>query len=163
MMTPAERIVAYEQFAGQRLLGYLGSGPGQDGSVMESSALTAVKFFDREERFAREAEVYSLLKAQDIRFVTGHNVPRLMNIVPGLMVLEMTIVQRPFILDFAGAKLPDEIPDFDDEIVAEHHERLRELYGERWSDALHVAEMFRLVMGYTLLDIHPGNIAFVDQ
>jgi hypothetical protein len=34
--------------------------------------------------------------------------------------IEMTIVTRPFILDFAGAKLPHGIPDFGDDIMAEH-------------------------------------------
>jgi hypothetical protein len=128
---------------------------------MESSAMTAVKFFDREARFRREADVYCLLRDKNIQTVAGHNVPRLINI-PSLAVLEMSIVDRPFVLDFAGAKLPDEVPDFDDEIIAEHHEHLRELFGDRWTDALHVAEMFRLATGFTLLDIHPGNIAFAD-
>jgi hypothetical protein len=41
-------------------------------------------------------------------------------------------------------------------------EHLRDLFDERWSDALHVAEMFRQVTGLVLLDIHPGNIAFAD-
>jgi hypothetical protein len=162
-MTPAERIIAYELLTSQSLVGYLGPGPGQDGFVMESSALTAVKFFDREERFNREAEVYSLLQDKDIRIIAGHNIPRLINVVPSLKILEMTIVQRPFILDFAGAKLPHEVPDFDEEIMAEHHDHLRELFGDRWTEALHVAEMFRLATGYVLLDIHPGNIAFADQ
>jgi hypothetical protein len=130
---------------------------------MESSAMTAVKFFDREDRFNREAQVYSVLWDKNIRIVSGHNIPRLINIFSNLMVLEMTIVQQPFILDFAGAKLPHEVPDFTEEIVEEHHGHLRELFGDRWSDALHVAEMFRLATGFTLLDIHPGNIAFADQ
>jgi hypothetical protein len=163
MMTPAERIIAYELLTGQSLVGCLGPGPGQDGFVMESSALTAVKFFDREERFNREAEVYSLLQDKDMRIVAGHNIPRLINVVPSLRILEMTIVARPFVLDFAGAKLPHEVPDFDEEIMAEHHDHLRELFGDRWTEALHVAEMFRLATGYMLLDIHPGNIAFADQ
>lgn len=162
-MTPAERILAYERLTGQQLLGLLGPGPGQDGFVMESSAMTAVKFFDREARFIREAEVYALLLERKIRTIAGHNIPRLKNVVQNLMVLEIEIVQRPFILDFAGAKLPHEVPDFEPEIVAEHHERLRDLFGDRWAEALHVAEMFRLATGYTLLDIHPGNIAFADQ
>lgn len=130
---------------------------------MESSAITAVKFFDRQDRFKRESDVYSLLLDKDIRNVGGHNIPRLLNVVPNLEVLEMTIVERPFVLDFAGAKLPHEVPDFGEEIMAEHYEHLRELFGDRWTEALHVAEMFRVATGYTLLDIHPGNIAFADQ
>jgi hypothetical protein len=162
-MTPAERILAYQRLTGQTLHGYLGPGPGQDGFVMESSDVTGVKFFDREERFRREVDVYLRLKERKIRSVAGHNVPRLLNVVPSLLVLEMTIVQRPFVLDFAGAKLPHEIPDFDAEIIEAHHEHLQELFGTRWADALHVAEMFRMATGYTLLDIHPGNIAFADE
>jgi hypothetical protein len=162
MMTPSERIAAYTQLTGQYLAGYLGPGPGQDGFVMESSKMTAVKFFDRKQRFTREAEVYSVLRTKGIQIIEGHNIPRLLNIVPNLAVLEISVVDRPFILDFAGAKLPHEVPDFDEEIMAEHHEHLRELFGDRWADAMHVAEMFRLATGFTLLDIHPGNIAFAD-
>lgn len=46
--------------------------------------------------------------------------------------------------------------------MEEHFEHLLELFGARWEDAMHVAEMFRLATGYTVLDIHPGNIAFAD-
>lgn len=79
-----------------------------------------------------------------------------------LLTLELSIVQRPFILDFAGAKKPNEVPDFENEIIQEHYDRLRELFGNRWTDALQVADTFRIATGFTLLDIHPGNIAFLD-
>ena len=74
----------------------------------------------------------------------------------------MSIVDRPFVLDFAGAKLPHEVPDFPPEVMEEHHEHLQGLFGDRWGDALHVAAVFERVTGYVLLDIHPGNIAFAD-
>ena len=95
--------------------------------------------------------------------VADHNVPRLRDADDALLAIEMTIVERPFVLDFAGAKLPHEVPDFEAEVIEEHLEHLRELFGPRWADALHVAEMFRLATGYTLLDIHPGNVAFADE
>ncbi len=47
-------------------------------------------------------------------------------------------------------------------MMDEHFEHLQELFGSRWTDTVHVAEMFRPATGYTLLDIHPGNIAFAD-
>jgi len=78
-------------------------------------------------------------------------------------VIEMAIVERPFVLDFAGAKRPEEVPDFEQHVIDEHLEHVRELFGGRWADGPHVAEMFRLATGYTLLDIHPGNIAFADE
>jgi len=140
----------------------LGAGVGQDGTVWLTQQRTAVKFFDRLDRYRRELEVYQLLRSRNILEVAGHNVPKLLLADDDLQAIEMTIVVRPFVLDFAGAKLPHEVPDFDEEIMAEHHEHLHELFGERWADAMHVAEMFRLATGFTLLDIHPGNIAFAD-
>jgi hypothetical protein len=156
------RIRAYESRHHCRLSVPLGAGPGQDGFVLLSDRRSAVKFFDRSERFARELEVYHVLLDKGIRSVEGHSVPELLNSDLDLLAIEMTIVERPFVLDFAGAKLPHEIPDFEQHVIDEHIEHLQELFGDQWSDALHVAEMFRQATGFTLLDIHPGNIAFAD-
>jgi hypothetical protein len=130
---------------------------------MQSSQRTAVKFFDQTARYLRELEVYRLLQSKGIRLIAGHNVPELLSADDELLALELSIVQRPFILDFAGAKKSDEVPDFESEIIQEHYERLEELFGGRWMEALQVAEAFRIATGFTLLDIHPGNIAFLEQ
>jgi hypothetical protein len=157
------RIATYETNRNCRLCAFLGPGPGQDGFVMRSDRPTAVKFFDRYDRFCRELEVYQILDAKGIRWIAGHNVPRLVGADESLRVIEMSIVDRPFVLDFAGAKAPEEIPDFEEHVIEEHLAHMRELFGDRWADALHVAEMFRQATGFTLLDIHPGNIAFEDR
>lgn len=157
------RLEAFQLRHGVGLLHRLGLGPGQDGVVLQSTRLTAVKFFDRPERYARELEVYRVLRRSGIRFIAGHNVPELLLEDDQLHAIEISIVQRPFILDFAGALRNDEVPDFEPSTVEEHHEHLRELFGARWSEALCVAEAFRIATGYLLLDIHPGNIALPDQ
>src|SRR6266542_3728794 len=157
------RIQKYEKRHGCRLLGFLGPGPGQDGFVQRSDRLTAVKFFDRDERFRRELEVYQVLRARGIHEIAGHAVPELIDVDEELRSIEMSIVERPFILDFAGAKRPEEVPDFEQHVIDEHLERVRELFDDRWADALHVAEMFRRETGFILLDIHPGNIAFAEK
>jgi hypothetical protein len=156
------RVNVYESRHGRRFTGPLGPGPGQDGFVLRTDRLTAVKFFDREERFHRELEIYQILSSKGIYEIVGHNVPVLIGSDESLLAIEMSIVERPFILDFAGAKLPGEVPDFEDHVIEEHMEHMRELFDERWTDALHVAEMFRQATGFVLLDIHPGNIAFAD-
>jgi len=74
----------------------------------------------------------------------------------------MTLVRRPFLLDFAGAKLRTRFRISSSIVVDEHMERMREMFEERWADALHVVEMFRRATGYVLLDIHPGNVAFEE-
>lgn len=121
-----------------------------------------MKFFDRLERYQREVEIYRILQARGIGKIAGHNMPRLRNFDDALLAIEMSIVERPFVLDFAGAKLPAEVPDFGPEILEEHQERMREMFGDRLDDALHVAGMFERETGFVLLDIHPGNIAFAD-
>jgi hypothetical protein len=148
---------------GRSCLDKLGAGVGQDGTVWRTAQYTAVKFLDRLDRYERERDVYQLLSQKQILRIAGHNVPQMILFDDELRAIEMTIVVRPFVLDFAGAKLPHEVPDFDAEIIVEHHRHLEELFGGGWTDALHVAEMFRLETGCTLLDIHPGNIAFEDE
>lgn len=154
------RIREFEVGHRCRLLGFLGPGPGQDGFVQRSDRLSAVKFFDRMDRFERELEVYEILRTKEIHDIAGHRVPRLIEADAELRVIEMTIVERPFLLDFAGAKRPEEVPDFEQHVLDEHLDHLRELFEDRWADALHVSEMFRQQTGFILLDIHPGNIAF---
>ena len=156
------RIDEYERRHHCRLLGSLGLGSGQDGFVLRSDRLTAVKFFDRTERFHRELEVYRVLLDKDIHDVAGHRVPTLIDSDEELRAIEMTIVERPFLLDFAGAKRPQEAPHFEQHVLDEHVRHLQELFGERWADAIDVTEMFRHKTGFILLDIHPGNVAFDD-
>jgi hypothetical protein len=157
------RIQEYESRHGRRLLGFLGPGPGQDGFVQRSDRLTAVKFFDRHDRFERELEVYQALKAKGTHVVAVHNVPELIDADHALRAIEMTIVERPFLLDFAGARRPAEVPDFEQHVLDEQVEHLKEVFGDRWADAVHVAEMFRRETGFVLLDLHPGNIAFGEE
>ena len=145
MMDP--RVSEYEARHNCRLAGFMGPGPGQDGFVLRSDRVTAVKFFDRIDRFRRELEVYQ---------------GELMHWDDELRVIEMSIVDRPFLLDFAGAKRPGEVPDFEQHVLDEYEERLRDLFDERWTDAVNVAEQFRRMTGFVLMDIHPGNIAFPD-
>jgi hypothetical protein len=97
------------QFEGKylcRLLGMLGSGPGQDGRVVRSDRMTAVKFFDLAERFARERLVYEMLQSSQTVEIAGHAIPELIRADADLLAIEISIVERPFLLDFAGAKWP---------------------------------------------------------
>ena len=147
MVDPLTR--EYEQRYRCRLFGYLGLGPGQDGFVLRSDRFTAVKFFDRIDRFDRELEVYRILTERDIHDVAGHRIPSPIRSDETLRATEMTVVARPFLLDFAGAKRPEEIPDFEPHVLDDHIERIRELFDDRWREAIHVVDMFHLVTGFT--------------
>lgn len=122
--------------------------------------MTAVKFFHEQRPFDRELEVYQVLSELNIESIAGHAVPKLIRHDAELRAIEMSIVTPPFLLDFAGARLEYEVPDFEPHVEDEHLARLKDLYGDRWQDVLAVADAFTRVTGYVLMDIKPGNITF---
>jgi hypothetical protein len=75
---------------------------------------TAIKAHREIEPFRRELAAYLRLQEAQISEILGFNVPQLLRSDETLRVIEMSIVMRPFVLDFAGAYL-DAPPDFPDE------------------------------------------------
>lgn len=80
-------------------------GFGKDGTVWSTSRATAIKVFLTREPFERELAAYHRLAEHGIRAIHGHNVPELHDVDDNFLVIEMTIVRRPFVLDFASAHL----------------------------------------------------------
>jgi hypothetical protein len=78
-----------------------------------------------------------------------------------LLAVEMSIVSRPYVLDFGGAVLGDDPPEFPDEVWAHWEQDKREQFGPRWPTVQRVIAGFRGT-GIHLLDVSPGNIAFRD-
>jgi hypothetical protein len=113
-----------------------------------------------EEPFLRELSIYERLMAEDVGEILGFNVPDLLGADEGLRVIEMSLVARPFVLDFAGAYL-DEQPEFSEEIWAEWEAEKRELFGSRWQTVEMVLAALRKLDIY-VVDISASNIAFVD-
>jgi len=92
--------------------------------------------------------------------VLGFNVPRLIEFNDDLRVLAMTIVDRPFILDFAGAFL-DAPPEFPPDVWADWETEKREIFETRRPEVRRVLDAFE-EFGIFLLDVSPENIAFSD-
>ncbi len=133
-------------------------GFGHDGRVFASDQQTAIKVHEREHAYRQELAVYQRLRECKIERVAGHFVPQLFDWDDARLIIEMSIVSRPFVLDFASATL-DEAPDFPDHVLEERDERWRKLFDENWE---HVATIVSALerCGIHLLDPHPGNIAF---
>src|SRR5438094_902098 len=98
-------------------------GSGKDGIVLVAKRKTqpakfAIKVLRWKEAYEREKKVYGRLGAAVIDVVLGFNVPQLVVWDDDLLVLEMTIVERPFVLDFAGAYL-DTRPEFPADVSAD--------------------------------------------
>ncbi|HUA67143.1 MAG TPA: hypothetical protein VMA13_01230 [Candidatus Saccharimonadales bacterium] len=140
-------------------------GAGKDGVVWVARSRTfptrvAVKAHRFAELYLREKAVYQRLEAKGINCILGFNVPELLGFDDHLHVVEMTIVQRPFVLDFAGAHL-DARPEFSAEIWADWEAEKREQFEGRWPKVEKVLAAFE-EHGIYLLDVSPGNIAFLD-
>lgn len=122
---------------------------------------SAVKVHEAEPNYRRERDVYLRLREYAVTSLRGCNVPALLDHDDELLVLEMEIVRRPFVLDFGGAYL-DDPPDFPDDVLAEWEREKREQYGDRWPEVRAILrELERL--GVYMIDVHPGNVSFGDD
>ena len=122
---------------------------------------TAIKALYHEEFFRRELLVYERLRDAGVREVRGLAVPQLIRSDGELMVLEMTVVERPYLLDFAGAYLDEAAPQFEDEVWETWEMDKREKFGERWPEVKAVLAALE-DHGIHMLDVNPGNVALAD-
>ena len=99
------------------------------------SGRTAIKVHQYPEPFQREVAVYQRLASIQVHEILGLNVPQMLNHDLVLQIIEMTVVERPFVLDFGGAYL-DFCPEFSNEV---------------WED-----------WEKNMIDVNPGNIGFAD-
>ena len=121
---------------------------------------TAVKAHYNEEPYRREREVYQRLRAASVSELLGFHVPQLTRFDDRLRVIEMSIVVRPFVLDFAGAYL-DVPPDFPEDKWAEWEAEKQEQFGERWRKVQEILGALE-ELDIHMIDVSPSNIAFPD-
>ncbi len=134
-------------------------GAGKDGDVWRTTRPSAAKLHRVEEVYQRERDCYLRLRDLKIDEVDGLNVPVLLDYDDDLLVLEMTIVSPPFLLDFASAYL-DEPPDWPEEVVVHWHEQLQDRFRDRYGDVLGVLAELEGQAGVHLFDVHPENLKF---
>ncbi|HXP60770.1 MAG TPA: hypothetical protein VN829_09775 [Dongiaceae bacterium] len=75
-----------------------------------------------------------------------------------ILIPKMTIVKRPFVLDFAGAYL-DARPEFPEDVWADWEAEKREQFEAHWPVVKAILDAFE-ELGIYLLDLSPSNIAF---
>ena len=133
-------------------------GAGYDGIVLATTAGSAVKSLRYSELYRRERDVYIRLHNNGVEAIAGCNVPRLIDFDDNLQVVEIEIVQPPFVLDFAGATL-DDPPGFPAEVLTAWEAEKREQFGDHWPRVQSVLLAFQR-FGIYLADVKPGNIQF---
>ena len=150
-------VLRFASQRGLRIEGVLGAG--KDGTVYDTNLDTAVKLHSLAESYRRERDVYLRLLDREISRICELSVPLLRNYDDQLLIIEMTTVAPPYLLDFASAWL-DQPPDFSREVINEWHQQLRETFGARFPDIMNVLETLANEAGVFMLDIHPHNVKF---
>ena len=142
-----------------RLLKDLGSGA--EGFVFPSPSATAVKVFTYAEKFERELAAYKRLRKHNVIDVLGFAVPKLINFDRKLLVIEMTIVEPPFVLDFAQSTLdrPLEFP----EGLDEWWERIAPDFGDRFPIVQEIFYELQRKYRINYYDLAPRNIRFAGD
>lgn len=158
-----ERVRQYASRKGMVLRELLGAGV--HGNVFAAEYQTeggrsAIKGYERQSAYWRERDVYLRLRDLDVTTIRGCHVPALIDYDDELWCIEMTVVSRPFVLDFAGAEL-DHSPDFSEEVIADWRAEKHDQFGTRWPE---VEAILGSLEGYGIfmLDVNPGNVSFDD-
>jgi len=161
-----ERAEAYCRRHGRELVRDQVFGFGVHGSVFpcrhhyQTGGRNAIKVHQRSESYRRERDVYLRLRDLRVEFIQGHAVPQLVDYDDELLAIEMSVVARPFVLDFGGAYL-DHPPDYDTETLEQWRIEKEEQFEKNWPQAASIlAELRRY--GIYVSDVNPGNIGFVE-
>jgi hypothetical protein len=157
----------FATFHGLTIQEELGSGMNGVVFLAERSALdlfspthSAVKACHNEIEYLRERDVYLRLQELDITTIRSCMVPQLIEYNDDLWIIEMTIVTRPFCLDFGGAFL-EKPPDFSEEVMADWRAEKIDQFGKHWPEVQQIIAVLE-VHGIFLMDVHPKNISFLD-
>lgn len=138
-------------------------GFGKDGTVWATRARAALKVFKTRELYGRELAVYRRLREHGVTALCGHSIPVLEQWDDRLMAIEMSIVQRPYVLDFAAARLDADKVVFPPEVAAANEARINELFGRRHMPKVAAIRASFERLGIHMTDVHPGNIAFEES
>lgn len=131
-------------------------GSGVDAYIWRTNGREVLKIFRHERDFRQERAVYLRLQEHGVVKLRGFALPDLLDYDESNLVLKLSFVEPPFILDFAAAGLDKKPSGFDFESEDWRTEKSR-LYGRRWPDVLHLLEALRH-MGIHYRDVHRGNI-----
>lgn len=155
-LTPRDRATAYcrKVDSSPDFANLLGTG--QEGSVWPTSNGTAIKVFDRERNFNSELRCYQILEEHGVFEIAGFTIPHLVASDARLLVVEMSIVAPPFILDFGKAYVHRR-PDFDAATMEYYEQERIEMFEGNW-DLVRSAVSSLERFGIYYWDARPGNI-----
>lgn len=131
-------------------------GFGAHGNIFATSENNIIKVFAQNRPYATEKKIYQYFQDRDIKDLYGLNVPALVSYSDELLLIEMTAVQKPYILDFAECDLGK--CRYPQEQIHEFVQQMVERFDERAMDAESI--FYRLVRQHKIYywDLKPGNL-----
>ena len=132
-------------------------GDGTDGNVWPTNRNSAVKVLRDQKNYLPELLCYQRLAELGVEKIDGLAVPRLVGSDDKLLVVEMEIVEPPYLLDFGKAYIDQPSP-FTQEELAAYNASLAQYF--RKEDIPRVRKICRILAGYGIeyLDARPDNI-----
>jgi hypothetical protein len=155
-----DRAQKYADANGIRISSIVEFGHGMDGSVWVSNRESAIKVIRNRKNYADELESYRRLQREDIRFLCGFAVPRLIGFNDELQVIEMNVVQKPYLLDFGKVHFDgEERRIFDESELSRERTAARSRYtAADWSRVAMVLHTLQSKYGIYYVDPRPTNI-----
>lgn len=139
-------------------------GSGINGIVFFTSRGSAVKIFARRADFTKELYAYKILEERDVSEVCGFNVPHLVASSEENMIIEMSLVQRPFLLDFASCCIDIDPRDaHGEEWLDQYVERIEYQHEDRSEEVFRVYNALARKTGIYHTDLRPTNIGFAES
>ncbi|TWT51608.1 hypothetical protein KOR42_34960 [Thalassoglobus neptunius] len=134
-------------------------GGGQDGEVFATSDDSAIKVFKYKDLYEKEREVYMRIFDKNIGELIkeeSFRIPTFLGYDDSLGIIEMEMVNPPYILDFAGASL-DRPKDLTEEQQIEWELENIDRFGDSWDRVQTALAIFRRFKIY-LYDLSLNNI-----
>lgn len=134
-------------------------GHGMEGKVWKTASHSVIKAFYRQSNFQTELSCYLRLQEYGVNRIHGLEVPMLEDFDAELLVIEMTFVRAPYLLDFGKATL-DHPPDYlRDELDQRRFDSIgASEFGDKWPQVNALLYTLKNRYGIYYLDPRPQNI-----
>jgi hypothetical protein len=134
-------------------------GEGTDGRVWFTTSNSAIKVFHRLNNYRTELGCYQRLMEKGVAKIDGLSVPQLIEYSHELAIIEITLVQPPYLLDFGKAYLDEPAPYSPEQLEEWRDDWARYFPVE---DLPRVRKVLAILKGYGIdyVDPKPWNIRF---
>lgn len=134
-------------------------GGGTDGEVWRSTRPAAIKAFLHVKNYRDELESYQRLQQAGLHRLCGFDIPRLSAWNDDLLVIEMSIVQPPYLLDFGKVYFDGPPTDvYDRERMNVGRAEAKANFGANWPAVAQALFALQERVGIWYVDPKPANI-----